>query len=100
MFVLGDGRVWAYDFISTDISKLDPRFIYPSPGDVFLAANQESGIYASVSGNSLFVKNISGASYGTISGQDDYAYQAAFLPTQKIFALGSKYGSIHIWTLP
>lgn len=100
VFVLGNGQIWTWDFFAKDISIIDPKLTYPSPGDVFLGANQTSGLYASVSGNSLIIKNIIGDSYSTIPGQDDYGYQVAFLPTQKIFALGSKYGSIHIWTLP
>lgn len=100
VFVKGDGQVWTWDFKSTDISTLDPRHIYPNPSDIFLSGNQESGLYASVSGSSLYIKNISGTLYGTISGQDDYGYKVAFLPTQKLFALGSRYGSIHIWKLP
>jgi serine/threonine protein kinase len=99
-FVKGDGKIWTWDFMSPDISKLDPRLIYPNPSDIFLSGNQESGLYASVAGPSLFIKDISGKSYGTILGHDDYDYQVAFLPTQKMFALGSKYGSIHFWTLP
>jgi serine/threonine protein kinase/WD40 repeat protein len=101
LFVLGDGRVWSWDFVSQEISRIDLGHTYPNPSAVFLGANQESGLYASVDGPALYIRNVTGgASYTPIPGQDDYDYQVAFLPTQKMFALGSKYGSIHIWTLP
>lgn len=100
VYVLGNGKIWTWDFYSEDISNIAPLPTYLNPRDIFLAANQDSGWFASVSDETLFVKNISNNLNGTIPGQDDYDYQVAFLPAQKLFALGSRYGSIHIWTLP
>jgi hypothetical protein len=101
LYVLGDGQIWISGF-PQDVSRIDKTHTHPNPSAIFLGANQESGLYASVSGSSLLIRNAvsGGTAYSPIPGQDDYYYQVAFLPTQKMFALGSRYGSIHIWALP
>lgn len=105
LYVLGNGTIWSWDFYSTDITRIDPRYTYPNPGDIFLAANQDSGLYASVVdnpgvGKSIEIRHITGHYIGSVPGQNIYDYQVAFLPVQNLFALGSKFGSIHIWKMP
>ncbi len=100
-FVLSNGKLWNWDFLSADIGRIPSGAPYPFPDDVFLAADQDSGWYAYASGKSLVIQNISAGKPGTtINTQDDYHYRVAFLPSQKLLALGSQYGSIHIWTTP
>jgi WD40 repeat protein len=100
-FVLGDGKVWSWDFLSAEIANIRSGAPYPFPNDVFLAADQDSGWYAYVSNGQLLIENVSSRIHGTtIDNQDDYHYRVAFLPNQKLLALGSQYGSIHIWTMP
>ena len=113
VFVLGDGQIWVWDFENPEISRIGQPSPNRSPGDIFLGANQKSGLFAGVSGDNLYIFNIRNLSYPLfnnlnaysankliIQGQLDYDYQVAFLPDLKIFALGSRYGSIHIWSLP
>lgn len=100
LFVLGNGSVWLGNKDSFDISRRRFPAPYPLPGEIFLAGNQEGGWYAYAAGNKVQVRNVNGSANTTIDNQDDYHYRVAFLPGQKLFALGSKYGSIHIWTLP
>jgi len=100
-FVLGDGQVWSWDFMSASIANIRSSAPYPFPEDVFLAADQDSGWYAYVSNGQLLIQNVSSRKLGTtIDTQDDYHYRVAFLPNQKLLALASQYGSIHIWTMP
>lgn len=100
-YVLGDGKVWSWNFRSADIANIRFSSPYPFPDDVFLAADQHSGWYASTSGTDLFIRNMSRGDSGiTIKTQGDYRYRVAFLPNKKMMALGSQYGSIHIWVMP
>ena len=100
-FVLGDGRVWSWGFNSDELARIESPESYPSSSDVFLTADQESGWYAYVTNqNTLHLENINSLPGVTIAGQDDYHYQVSLLPGKKLFALGSQYGSIHIWTMP
>lgn len=100
VFVRSDGEIWLWDFIDDDISKPRPPGAYPVPGDIFLAADQSSGWYAFADGSKVFIKNFVNSAGTTIDNQDDYRYRVALLPEKNLMALGSKYGSIHIWTMP
>jgi hypothetical protein len=57
-------------------------------------------VYAYASGGTVIIKNVNGSDVATIPAQDDYQYRVALLPAKKLIALGSRYGSIHIWTMP
>lgn len=100
LFVLGDGSVWLGNKDSSDISRKRFPVPYPLPGEIFLAGDQKGGWYAYVIGDKAHVKNVTNASHVIIDNQDDYQYRVAFLPDKRLFALGSRYGSIHVWTLP
>jgi WD40 repeat protein len=101
LFVLGDGRVWDWDFGPYNFARIRSSMPYPLPGDIFLAGDQVSGFYAYASNNSLITANISSGARGiTINSQDDYQYRVTFSPNRKLMALGSKYGSIHLWAMP
>jgi WD40 repeat protein len=100
-FVLGDGRVWSWNFLSSDIANIRSNAAYPLSSSVFLAADQESGWYGYVSNGELLIQNASTfQAKANIPFQDDYMYRLALMPDQGLFALGSQYGSIHIWTMP
>jgi hypothetical protein len=97
-FVLGSGRLWAFD--KYDALRVTSGSAYPLPNDVFIAGYQEGNLYAAAANGVLQVRGGSGI-HIDIPGQDDYHYQVAFAPSwTRFFALGSRYGSIHIWTLP
>lgn len=102
LFVLGNenGDLWIWDFNSTDISRIESDTPYPLSSQIFLAGDQASGWYAYVSQGKINIKNINGSTGTTIEQQDDYQYRVALLPGKKLMALGSQYGSIHIWTMP
>jgi serine/threonine protein kinase len=102
LFVLGNetGDLWIWDFNSTDIGRIESDTPYPSSSKIFLAGDQASGWYAYVSDGQINIKNISGAAGTVIDAQTDYEYRVALLPGKKLMALGSKYGSIHIWAMP
>lgn len=100
LFVLGDGSIWNWKFGAIANTRIlltaDP---YPFSRDVFLAGDEESGWYTYVENNKkLYV--IAGNEYLISESQDDYQYRVALSPDNKLLALGSQYGSIHIWTTP
>jgi len=102
VFVLGNetGDVWVWGFSGSDLSRIGSSAPYPLSSKIFLAADQTSGWYAYVTRGAIIVKNIDGATGTTIDEQSDYQYRVALLPDRKLMALGSRYGSIHIWTMP
>lgn len=101
LFVLGDGRLWDWDFNFEELKRLNQTTNYPLPDEIFLGAHQDGGLYAHKADGKLHIRTALNSLVTLIDGQDDYSYRVAFLPTeQKLFALGSRYGSIHIWTLP
>jgi WD40 repeat protein len=102
VFVLGNeiGEVWVWGFSGADLSRKGSSIPFSLPYKAFLTADQDSGWYAYVTSGSIIVKNISGETGTTIDEQTDYQYRVALLPGQKLMALGSRYGSIHIWTMP
>jgi serine/threonine protein kinase len=102
VFVLGNekGDLWIWDFRSTDLGLIGSDTPYHSSNKIFLAGDQASGWYAYVDGGKILMKNISGSTGVTIDKQDDYQYRVALLPGKKLMALGSRYGSIHVWTMP
>jgi len=100
LFVLGNGNIWTWSPNSIDYNRIQSNTSYPLPRKIFLAADQASGIYVYVANGLINIKNISGANITTIDRQDDYQYRVALLPDKKLMALGSRYGSIHIRTLP
>jgi WD40 repeat protein len=100
-FVLGDGRLWSWDFLSSDIANIRSGNPFPFSNDIFLTADQKSGWYAYVADAKLLIRELrSTRPSKTIDDQSDYLYRVALLPDQKLMALGSQYGSIHIWTMP
>lgn len=102
LFVPGNekGELWIWNSRTTESSRIRSNIPYPTPGKIFLAGDQLSGLYAYVANGRILIKNISGTTLATIDRQDDYQYRVALLPAQKLMALGSRYGSIHIWALP
>lgn len=104
LFVLGNGDLWVWDFNPVALNRIKSNVAYPLSNDIFLAADQESGWYAykDIEQGKINIKNIHGSinSDTTIDQQEDYQYRVALLPAQKLMALGSRYGSIHIWTMP
>ena len=100
-FVLGDGRVWSWNFARTDIANIHSSAPYPFPDQIFLAADQKSGWYAYARDARLLIqKNPDREPSWNLQYQDGYQYQVALLPGKHLMALGSRYGSIHIWTMP
>jgi serine/threonine protein kinase/WD40 repeat protein len=101
LFVLGDGRVWIGNKNSPDISRQRTNAPYLTPNNIFLAGEQQNGWYAYVIPLRPQVHIIKpNSSDLTIDHYDDYFYRVAFLPTQNLIALGTRYGSIHIWSVP
>ena len=102
VFVLGNerGDVWIWRPNATDYGRIQSNTYYPTSRKIFLAGDQTSGLYAYVSNASILINNISGSTVARINGQDDFQYRVGLLPSHHLMALGSKYGSIHIWTLP
>lgn len=100
-FVLGNGALWNWDFRSTDITNIfRSGFPYSFSDDVFLAADERSGWYVhSPDGEKLIVMGNTGM-YALSEVQNDYRYRVAMSPSNRLIALGSQYGSIHIWTTP
>ena len=97
-FVLGDGALWNPGFNSPEVGRVGMSVSYPSPDEIFIAGNQVGGEYAIKENNVLHIQNLNRSLSIIIPGQDDYRYKVAFSPQQmKMFALGSRYGSIHIW---
>jgi len=100
LFVLGNGDLGIWTFSSDNVSDFNFATPYPLSNEIFLAGDQDSGWYAYVSAGEILLKNINGLAGIAIEGQNDYHYQVAFLPQKHLMALASKYGSIHIWTMP
>lgn len=104
VFVLGannKGDVWVSSFDEVATSRKTEETSYDQSSKIFLAGDQANGLYAYTAYGEINIKNInSGGSPLTIPNQDDYQYRVALLPGKNIMALGSRYGSIHIWTLP
>lgn len=102
LFVRGNekGDLWIWTSNTADLGRFRSNTPYPTPGKIFLAGDQASGLYAYVANGRILIKNISGSTVATIDRQDDYQYRVALLPDKKLMALGSRYGSIHIWVLP
>lgn len=103
VFVLGTekGDLWTWNFSSDDFSRVGSSTPYPLPRRVFLAADQASGWYAYVADGRIVVENLDASQGGTsIDSQTEYEYRVALQPGQHLMALGSRYGSIHIWAMP
>lgn len=103
VFVLGadkNGEIWEWNFVSDDLGRVQSNTPYPLVSKIFLAADQTTGLYAYVADGEIHVKYVNGSTAMTIGGQEDYQYRLAMLPGKKLVALGSKYGSIHIWSMP
>jgi len=100
LFILGDGSLWIGNSTSRDISRKAFGAPYLLPGSVFIAG-EDSGWYAQVIGDKLYIKNVNGGPPGVIlDHHDDYAFRVAFLPDKNLIAFGTAYGSIHIWSMP
>jgi WD40 repeat protein/predicted Ser/Thr protein kinase len=99
-FVLANGDLKILHANSVEINRIESDASYPLPGDIFLAGDEASGWYAYAADGNINIENINGAAGAVINSQDDYKYRIALLPGQKLMALGSRYGSIHIWTMP
>ena len=101
LFVKVNGELWIGNSNSRDLSSLNSQDSYPNSDDIFLAGHQQSGWYAYVSDARIIIRNINGSPTSTqIGGQQDYGYRLAFSPDAGLMALGSRYGSIHIWSMP
>lgn len=102
VFVLGDagGTLWTWDFGGSELARIGSDTPYALPSEIFLAGDQASGWYAFVQNGTIVVRNIDGSNGTTINNQNDYRYRVALQPEQKLMALGSTYGSIHIWSMP
>lgn len=100
IFVLGDGRILNWFFNQVALHRINLTSAYPLPYSIFLAGDQTLGLYAGRSGNSLVVYQSNGTKMLSIDGQDNYQYQVAFAQKKNILlALGSEFGSIHIWVV-
>lgn len=99
LFVLGDGSVWLGNKDSYNISRMRFNTPYRTPNSIFLAGEQESGWYAYVTQSQVRISRPNAAGV-TIDHFDDYFYRVAFLPARNLIALGTRYGSIHIWYVP
>jgi WD40 repeat protein len=100
LFVLGNGKIWKGNSQSIDFFRIAQPEPYPTSDDIFLAGEQ-SGWFAYVSGTTVYIENLNGIPAGTkIAEQNDYQYQVALFPGKNLMALGSRYGSIHIWSMP
>jgi WD40 repeat protein len=99
LFVLGDGTIWIGNNSDPSRSRILPSAPYPLPGSVFIAGH-EGGLYAQAVNDNLLIKTQGSGSSVNIRHNDDYLYRVAFSPGTKLFALGTKFGSIHIWALP
>ena len=102
VFVRGDGNIWLGNSDSDDISNQRFGTPYPLSDEIFLAGDQAAGWYAYTDPNkeAIFLRNLDGSLRTTIPSQQDYLYQVAFSAAKKYVALGSRYGSIHIFTMP
>jgi WD40 repeat protein len=102
LFILGDGNLWVWNFDAVKLNQMKSATTYPLSSEIFLAGDQASGWYAykDIGQGKINIENISGGTGTTIDQQNDYQYRVALLPSKKLMALGSKYGSIHIWTMP
>ncbi|GAB4449219.1 MAG: hypothetical protein OHK0041_10270 [Anaerolineales bacterium] len=99
LFVLGDGTVWLGNKDSPEISRLRFRTPYLLPNSIFLGGDQESGWYAYTVRTQVHLMKPNASGF-TLDHYDDYLYRIAFLPGKNLIALGTRYGSIHIWAVP
>lgn len=100
VFVLGDGNIREWEFKDFSLNDLRVARTIIDSDEFFIAGDSESGYYAASSGGSLVIKHINKNEKKVIPYQDDYKYKAAFNSEKGIFALGSQFGVIEIWTLP
>ncbi len=104
LFVLDQGELWSWDFNATTLNQVKARSTgnFPLPNEIFLAADQTSGWYAykDITQGKISIEKVDGGTGTTIDQQNDYQYKVALQPGQHLIALGSRYGSIHIWTMP
>jgi serine/threonine protein kinase len=104
LFVLDKGELWPWNFNGVALNQMKARSTgtYLLPGEIFLGADQASGWYAykDLVQGTIRIEKVDGGTGTTIDQQNDYQYKVALQPAQHLIALGSKYGSIHIWTMP
>jgi hypothetical protein len=102
LFVLGDGHLWNWAFNPVEFARTKSVSAFSSASEIFLAADQATGWYAykDIDQGKINIKNIGNLTDTTIDQQEDYQYRVALLPAQKLMVFGSRYGSIHIWTMP
>jgi serine/threonine protein kinase len=102
LFILESGHLLNWGFNSVELNRTRSTSTYSKSSEIFLAADQATGWYAykDVDQGKISLDNINGGTGTTIDQQEDYQYQVALQPAQKLMALGSRYGSIHIWTMP
>lgn len=102
LFVRDTGALWIWNFDPVALNQLRATKVYPSSNEIFLAAEQPSGwfAYTDIQAGKIILKNIDGGGETAIDQQNGYRYRVALLPGKHLMALGSKYGSIHIWTMP
>jgi len=103
VFVLGkntNGELWVSNFNENETNRRAEDTSYDQSSKVFLAGDQASGYYAYTADRKIHINNINGGTNLTVDNQDDYQYRVALVPGKNLMALGSRYGSIHIWILP
>ncbi len=103
LLVQSDGSLWVWGFNPVELRRKESSDTpYPLSREIFLAGDQASGWYAykDLAKGTLRIENINGTGGETIDQQDDYQYRVALLPDKNLMALGSRFGSIHIWTMP
>jgi serine/threonine protein kinase len=101
LFVLGDGGILNWRFEVEELKRINLSSAYSLPDEIFLGAHQDALLYAIKDSDNVKIYTYNGSQVMNLSGQNDYMYRVAFSSNaSKLFALGSRYGSIHIWTLP
>ncbi|MBI5824422.1 MAG: protein kinase [Chloroflexi bacterium] len=103
LLVQSDGGLWVWGFNPVELSRKESSDTpYPLSREIFLDGDQTSGWYAykDLPQGTLHIENINGSNGEIIDQQNDYQYRVSLLPGQNLMALGSRFGSIHIWTMP
>jgi len=100
VFVLGDGSIWTWNFQRSGYSSANMATTILDSDDFFIAGDEKSGYYAASSNGNLQIKKVgTNTNLISIPGQNHYKYRVAFSSEKGIFALGSQFGDIQIWTM-
>lgn len=99
VFVLGNGSIWTWNFQRDGYSSANMTTTIHNSDDYFIAGEEESGFYAVSSNGLLQIKKVGSNTNIIIPDQNYYQYRVSFSAEKGIFALGSQFGDIQIWTL-